>query len=198
LGFAWITLAVTGGLVALCFVIPLGWPGLWIPAAGGFVAAWFSLRRRSFLAEPILALGLTFLPVAAWQIQDGSTGKGFGLLLLTACLWTVSALVSVRKTHRTSDATLAKLAGLSTFAAIFTLKAAALVAFWLAGRELGLGVFYLIGLGAAGALTLYQLFLAKQRLDERAAALELWWGMAIFCAIAFHYVCGCKPPIPLA
>jgi 4-hydroxybenzoate polyprenyltransferase len=66
-----------------------------------------------------------------------------------------------------------------------------LLALWLAGRELELGLWYGLGLAVAAAFALYQQFLIRERKPEECFKAFLnnnYFGLAIFAGIALDYL----------
>ena len=66
-----------------------------------------------------------------------------------------------------------------------------LLALWLAGHELKLGLWYGIGLAGAAMFALYQQLLIRERKPEqclRAFLNNNYFGMSVFIGIALEYL----------
>jgi 4-hydroxybenzoate polyprenyltransferase len=66
-----------------------------------------------------------------------------------------------------------------------------LLALWLVGRELALGIWYRLGLWVAACLALYEQYLIRHRTREGCFAAFLnnnYFGMAVFVGIALDYL----------
>jgi 4-hydroxybenzoate polyprenyltransferase len=183
-------LALLFGVGALCFGLPLGWAGLLVPAAWGALAGWFVLRRRSYLSDPLLAVALALPAIMGWLTQGGAITKAGGLVVLAILLWLMAALI-VSPAQRAGATLVLLVPGRAPLAAA-VLKLAALGALALAGRQEHLGIFFQLGLLAALGLALYQAWTARRAHPPAAAVLEAWWGVAVFCGIAFHFLCACQ------
>jgi len=186
--FVWLLTAAS-----FCFALPLGWAGLTVPLGLMALVAWLDLRRRSYLSDAVLILAL-LLPVAgAWWIQlQPAAGvaaiKGGGLLLLGTGLWLAAALVALwpgTGLHR--GASFASLAGPRGWQVAAFLKAAALGALFLAGRQMELGPWYWAGLAAALLLLVIQVRGVRRRTPPSWLALEPWSGALVFAGLALHF-----------
>lgn len=185
------SVAVALFAASLCFALPLGWAGVLVPGMAGLVMVSWRLRERSYLADPLLALGFACTVPAAWVIQGPSPAKATGLLFLAAALWRLAALLTVARPAEAPARSLIHLCASASPWAASLMRCAALLALWLAGRPYDLGIFFQLGLLSAAALTAYQFEAARRGEPERAEGLDLWWGMALYCGITFHTLCLC-------
>jgi hypothetical protein len=46
-------------------------------------------------------------------------------------------------------------------------------------------------------ITLYYAWTARRPNPPSPVVLEAWWGAAVFCGIAFHFLCGCRAAAPV-
>ena len=119
---------------------------------------------------------------------------GWLLLLITvvwACIYdTLYAMADREDDRRLGVRSTALLFGSMDLLAVGCLQAIMLFGLWLAGRQAGFGTAYLVGLAAAAALFVWQLWIARRR--EPAACLRAFRannhvGMAVFLGIAVDH-----------
>jgi 4-hydroxybenzoate polyprenyltransferase len=173
------------GAGALCFALPLGAAGWLVPATLGLAAAWYQIRRRSYLSDPLLALALMLPPLAAWLAVGGGAARSAGLLLLAVALWVVAALVT--SPLQRGSANLAALLESHARPGALVLRFAALISLWLAGRPAHLGLWFWLGLASALALDVLRWF---QPAPLRSTPPWLWealWGGVIFAGVVASF-----------
>jgi 4-hydroxybenzoate polyprenyltransferase len=173
------------GAGALCFALPLGAAGWLIPATLAVTAAWYSLRQRSYLSDPLLAAALMLPALAAWLAVGGGAARSAGLLLLAVALWVVAALIT--SPLQRGSANLAALLESHARMGALVLRLAALFSLWLAGRPAHLGLWFWLGLGLALVLDLLRW---SQPAPVRSIAPWLWeaiWGGAIFVGVVASF-----------
>jgi 4-hydroxybenzoate polyprenyltransferase len=133
------------------------------------------------------------VPPAAW------------LLFLASVAWIVSydtlyAMVDRDDDLRVGIKSAAILFGSADRFAVGLLQASALATLALLGVQLGLGLFYHLGLAAAATLFVYQHYLIRERNREgcvKAFLNNVWVGFALFTGIALETMIGRMPGAPL-
>jgi len=189
-------------LLALAALLLLGWPTLVIALCAAFLGvAFLILRRRTFLGELLLALALACATLAGFTAAGSLPGKTAWLVYTAAVLWIGAALTQYAALHLQQHARL----GIKSITMLFgradrwliaLLQLFALAALGLAGHQEKLGVFMHLALAVGLALGLYQQYLmagASETGYRRAWINNLWFGLALFCGIAFAYLCRCAP-----
>lgn len=187
-------------LLALVPLLLLGWRTLLIALSVAVLGTVFlALRRRTFLGELLLALACAAATLAGFTASGALPGKTAWLVYTAAVLWIGAALTQYAALHLQQHARL----GIKSITMLFgradrwlvaLLQLFALAALWLAGQQEKLGVFMPIALAVAAALGLYQQYLMARASDQgyrRAWLNNLWFGLALFCGIAFSYLCRC-------
>lgn len=193
--------ALAVAVAGLCFTLPLGWPLLLLPLS--LLSVWGALffQRRTYLAQTGLALGVAWLVPAAWTAQGVIPGKAAWLLFVAVLFWATALVVLFYLPRPAKDAdegllTLPMLFGGFARRAVGGFQLLSLLAFYLLGRQAELEIFFTLGLMSAAALTAYQQFLLYNRADregwQQALRANVWWGVAVFCGVAFHYLCACR------
>ena len=189
------------GLAGLCFALPLGWPLLLLPLALLSIGAALFFQRRTYLAQMGLALAVAWLVPAAYATQAVVPGKSAWLLFLAVLFWGAALVLLFYLPKRAADAdenilTLPMLFGSLSRPAIAGFQLLAVLSLYLLGRQSELGIFFTLGLLTAAALTGYQQYLLYYHPDREGWRLALianvWWGVAVFCGVAFHYLCACS------
>jgi len=59
------------------------------------------------------------------------------------------------------------------------------------GDQMGMGLFYYLGLAVAAALAAYQIYLIKDRDEQlcfKAFLNNLWFGAAVFSGMVLHFM----------
>jgi 4-hydroxybenzoate polyprenyltransferase len=187
-------------LAGLVFVIPLGWPLLLLPLSLASAAAAFFFQKKTYLAQTGFAFGAAWLVPTAYLSQGAVPGKAAWLLFIAVLFWATSQVLLAYLPRPAKDAeqgllTLPMLFGKFARQAVAGFQLLALLSLYLLGHQLDLKIFFTLGLASAAALTLYQQYLLFYRPDREgwrlALAVSVWWGIAIFCGVAFHYLCAC-------
>jgi 4-hydroxybenzoate polyprenyltransferase len=193
-----IALFVVLMLAALGLVLLTNQRTVLLAIAGALLTIVYPFMKR-FIAAPQFVLGLAFawgVPMA-YAAQTGEAVPQTGwLLYLCALVWVVVYDTEYAMADREDDLkagveSTAILFGEMDIAIIAGLKVVLLAGLVLLGREAGLGLWFGIGLGAAGLSGLRQLWLIRRRDPEeclRAFANNAWFGGAIFVGIALDYV----------
>lgn len=168
-----------------------------------FAGGYLFLMRRTYLAQMVLAAAVAWPVLAGFAVQ-AEINKLSWLVFTAAQLWVLAALILYYFPRRALNArdkilTLPLLLGSSSRYAVAALQFAALITLFLAGRQEALGIFFSLGLMVALAISLYQQFLIYRPEGEnyiRAYRMNLWWGLAIFCGISFHFLCQAQGGCP--
>jgi len=162
-----------------------------------FVAFIYPFMKR-FTSLPQVVLGVAF----SWGILMAFTATrlqlppGAFVLFVANLLWTVAYDTEYAMVDRDDDLALgikstAILFGTADRAMIGMMQAMFLFAIWLAGRQFGLGLWFLLGLLVAAGLLVYQQFLIRDRRADgcfKAFLNNNWVGLAIFAGVVLHYL----------
>jgi 4-hydroxybenzoate polyprenyltransferase len=132
----------------------------------------------------------------AYAAQTGGVPRIGWLLFIAGLLWTMAydtmyAMVDREDDRKIGIRSSAILFGDADRFIIGVMQLMVLLALWLAGKELQLGLWYGLGLAIAAVFALYQQFLIRERKPEdcfKAFLNNNYFGMAIFVGIALHYV----------
>ncbi len=166
---------------------------IYLSVAGAFLAATYPfLKRHTYL--PQVYLGLAFgwgIPMAFAAVQ-GKVPPLAWLLFLGNLLWTTGydtwyAMVDRDDDLRMGAKSTAILFGDADLVALGVLYAGFVVAMVLLGRQAGLGVNYLAGLGVAAGFIVWQFVVGRTRAPAdcfRAFLANNWVGLAVFVGIA--------------
>ena len=188
---AFATLAAFGLVLALNkFAIALSFFALALAASYPFT--------KRFLSIPQAYLGVTFgfgIPMA-FAAASNDLPPLCGWLLLANIFWVLAYDTEYAMVDRDDDLeigikTSAILFGRYDVAAVMLCYAAMLAVLVLIGMKLQFGLYYYLGLGAAGVLMLYHYTLIRGRSREgcfKAFLHNNWVGGVIFAGIAADYV----------
>jgi len=196
--FEAIVLFVVLMLAALGLVLLTNELTLQLAIVGALLTIVYPFMKR-WIAAPQFVLGLAFawgVPMAFAAQTGGPVPQTAWLLYLCALVWVVIYDTEYAMADREDDLKLgiqstAILFGEMDIAIIAGLKIVLLAGLVLLGREVGLGLWFGVGLGAAALLGLRQLWLIRRRdPDEclRAFANNAWFGGAIFAGIVLDYI----------
>jgi 4-hydroxybenzoate polyprenyltransferase len=192
-----VALCVGLGLIALGLVMTLS-PLTQLFALGGAVLLMtYPLFKRFFpLPQFYLGIAFTWSVPMAFAAQTGAVPKLAWLLFIAGLLWTMVYDTMYAMVDRDDDLRM----GMRSSAILFgdadrfiigTMQLMTLLALWLAGRELQLGLWYGLGLASAAIFALYQQYLIRARAREdcfRAFLNNNYFGMSVFIGIALEYV----------
>jgi 4-hydroxybenzoate polyprenyltransferase len=196
-------LRLAAGLgAAAVLLLPLtNWTTVWLALVSvGAALLAPVVRRRTYLGEAYYGLLFGLSALLAYAVGADALPKVAWLLYVGTALWVASwaivvAVLQVEQDARAGLRSMAMVFGRNDRLMIALLQLTALAALVLAGRQLELGVFYRIGLGAALVLMAYQQSLLHSRHPvgyRRAYLNNLWVGAAVFTGIVFHYLCLAK------
>nr|VFJ50572.1 MAG: 4-hydroxybenzoate polyprenyltransferase [Candidatus Kentron sp. DK] len=164
-----------------------------------FLAASYPFMKR-FTHLPQVHLGLAYGcgSLMAFSAQTGQVPPLAWLIAMAVVLWvvahdTIYALVDRPDDIRIGVKSTAILFGGADRIVIAGIQMAVLLVLVVIGGQAGLGVYYYLGLAAAGALGLYQQYLIRT-LDRdrcfRAFLNNNWFSAVIFAGIYIDYCCG--------
>lgn len=194
-------LLLAGGLSILAFVLilPLNTLVIALSVPALFLAASYPFTKR-FFAIPQAYLGLAFgfgIPMAYAAVR-GDVPVEAWLLLLANLFWSVAYDTEYAMVDRPDDLKIGIRTSAITFGrfdvtAIALCYAATLGLLAWVGQRVGLGTLFYAGLGVAGAIALYHLWLIRKR--EGAACFKAflhntWFGFAVFAGLLASYLAG--------
>ena len=191
----WLAAAVT--LAAFCLVLALNRFAIALSFVALALAASYPFTKR-FLSIPQAYLGVTFgfgIPMAFAAVSN-SLPPPCWWLLLANIFWVLAydteyAMVDRDDDLRIGIRTSAILFGHYDVAAVMLCYAAMLAVLVMIGMKLQFGLYYYLGLGAAGFIMLYHYSLIRERQREgcfKAFLHNNWVGGVIFAGIAANYV----------
>ena len=183
-------------LVALSLVLRLN-PLVQLYSLGGAVLAVVYPFLKRFISLPQFWMGAAFswsIPMA-FAAETGAVPRLAWLVFCAGVLWAAAYDTLYGMVDREDDLKI----GLKSTAILFgdadrliigLMQGLTLVALWLAGRKVGLGPWWLGGLGAAGMTFVYQQWLIRRRERDacfRAFLNNAWTGACIFTGLLLHY-----------
>ena len=191
----WLAAAVT--LAAFCLVLALNRFAIALSFVALALAASYPFTKR-FLSIPQAYLGVTFgfgIPMAFAAVSNSLPPLAWWLLLANI-FWVLAydteyAMVDRDDDLRIGIKTSAILFGRHDVAAVMLCYAAMLAVLVIIGMKLQFGLYYYLGLGAAGFIMLYHYSLIRERQREgcfKAFLHNNWVGGVIFAGIAANYV----------
>jgi 4-hydroxybenzoate polyprenyltransferase len=191
----WLAAAVTLG--AFCLVLALNRFAIGLSFVALALAASYPFTKR-FLSVPQAYLGVTFgfgIPMAYAAVTNQLPAPCWWLLLANI-FWVLAYDTEYAMVDRDDDLkigirTSAITLGRYDVAAVMLCYAAMLAVFVFIGVKLGFGLYYYLGLGAAGGIMLYHYRLIRERRREdcfKAFLHNNWVGGVIFAGIAADYV----------
>lgn len=187
-------------LVACAFwlILPLMTPLLFgLGVAAVFLAVSYPFTKR-FFAVPQAYLGVAFgfgIPMA-FAVMLGTVPAIAGWLLAANVCWAIAydteyALVDIEDDRKIGIQTSAITFGRFDIVIIMLCYGATLALLGIAGRQLGFGWPYALGLAAAAVISVYHYTLIRGRERKRCFKAFLhnnWFGAAIFAGIVGHYL----------
>jgi 4-hydroxybenzoate polyprenyltransferase len=193
----WLAAGLT--LAAFSLVLTLNVLTIALSFAALALAATYPFTKR-FLAVPQAYLGVAFgfgIPMAFAALTDDLPALAWWLLLANI-FWAVAydteyAMVDRDDDLRIGIRTAAITLGRFDVAGVMLCYCAMLAVLVLIGMHLNFGVYYYLGLGAAGLLMLYHYTLIRGRGREgcfKAFLHNNWVGGVIFAGIAANYAWG--------
>jgi 4-hydroxybenzoate polyprenyltransferase len=192
-------IAICGGLglVALGLALTLNPLTQLLTLVGGVLVVTYPFFKRFFpLPQLYLGVAFTWSVPMAFAAQTGVFPSRIAIVMFLAGLaWTIAYDTMYAMVDREDD----KKIGIRSSAILFgdadrfiigILQLMSLLAMWLIGKEMELGLWYGLGVACAAMFALYQQFLIRQRKPEdcfRAFLNNNYFGMSIFIGIALEY-----------
>jgi 4-hydroxybenzoate polyprenyltransferase len=186
------------GLIALGLALTLNHLTQMLTLVAALLLLTYPFFKRFFpLPQVYLGAAFTWSVPMAFAAQTGAAPPRLAwLLFIAGLLWTTAYDTMYAMADREDDRKL----GIRSSAILFAdadrfiigiMQLMCLLALWLAGRELGLGLWYGLGLALAAVFALYEQLLIRERQPERCVQAFLnnnYFGMAVFGGIALDYV----------
>jgi 4-hydroxybenzoate polyprenyltransferase len=185
------------GMIALGLVLTLNQLTQLLALVGGMLVLTYPFMKRFFpLPQFYLGAAFTWSVPMAYAAQTNTVPRLAWLLFLAGLLWTMAYDTMYAMVDREDDRKL----GIRSSALLFgdadrfiigVMQLMTLLALWLAGSELKLGLWYGLGLAVAAIFALYEQFLIRQRKPEdclKAFLNNNYFGMAIFVGIALEFI----------
>jgi 4-hydroxybenzoate polyprenyltransferase len=190
----WLAAGLT--LAAFCLVLAFNWLTVALSFAALALAATYPFTKR-FLAVPQAYLGVAFgfgIPMAFAAASNDLPALAWWLLLANI-FWAIAYDTEYAMVDRDDDLkigikTAAITLGRFDVAGVMLCYAAMLATLVIIGVRLRFGVFFYLGLGAAGLFVLYHYTLIRERRREgcfKAFLHNNWVGGVIFAGIAANY-----------
>ncbi|MGH8185873.1 MAG: 4-hydroxybenzoate octaprenyltransferase [Steroidobacteraceae bacterium] len=192
-----VALCIGLGMIALGLVMTLNPLTQLFALGGAFLMLTYPFFKRFFpLPQFYLGAAFTWSVPMAFAAQTGVVPRLAWVLFIAGLLWTMAYDTMYAMVDREDDRKL----GLRSSAILFgdadrfvigIMQLMSLLALWLAGTELKLGLWYGLGLAFAAVFALYQQLLIRERKPEdcfRAFLNNNYFGMSVFIGIALEYV----------
>jgi 4-hydroxybenzoate polyprenyltransferase len=183
-------------LLAFALVLTLNAKAILMSAVGVALAASYPfVKRYSHLPQIHLGVAFGWAVPMAFAAQTGGVPKVGWLLFIATILWatvydTMYAMVDREDDIRIGVKSTAILFGDLDRTMIGFLQSLLMLALFIIGRELQLGLAYHLALVVAAALAVYQQYLIRDRDRNgcfRAFLNNNWFGIAVFCGIVLSY-----------
>ena len=192
-----IMLFVALSLIALGLVMTLDRLTQQLALIGAVLTVTYPFFKR-FFPIPQMYLGIAFswsVPMA-YAAEAGTISRIGWLLFMASLLWTTAYDTMYAMVDREDDMKIgvrssAILFGDADRAVIGIMQLMTLLALWLVGHDLVLGVWYHGGLASAACFSLYEQWLLRERNPDRCLRAFLnnnYVGMAVFIGIALDYL----------
>lgn len=184
-------------LIAFALVLTLNGLTIALSFVGAALAATYPFSKR-YTQLPQVYLGMVFgwgIPMA-FAAQTGTVPRLAWLLFMANVLWstiydTMYAMVDRPDDIKIGVKSTAILFGDDDRVILTLLQILFFIVMLAVGHLAGLGRYYYLGLAAAALLGVYQQYLIRER--DAAGCFKAflnnnWFGAAIFCGIALHYI----------
>jgi 4-hydroxybenzoate polyprenyltransferase len=164
---------------------------------GALLAAIYPfMKRHTYLPQVFLGLAFGWSVPMAWAAQTGEVDRIAWLLLTATVVWataydTMYAMVDRRDDLKVGVKSTAILFGEADRLIIGVLQVTILLILLIIAIQLGLGVFFYLGLLAASGLAVYQQYLIRHREEPacfRAFLNNNWFGAVIFAGLLLNYI----------
>ena len=192
-------IAICGGLglVALGLALTLNQIAQLLTVVGGVLVVTYPFFKRFFpLPQFYLGVAFTWSVPMAFAAQTGAFPPRIAwVMFMAGLLWTMAYDTMYAMVDREDDKKLgirssAILFGDADRSIIGIMQLMTLLAMWLIGKEMEMGLWYGLGIATAALFALYQQLLIRQRKPEdcfRAFLNNNYFGMSIFIGIALEY-----------
>lgn len=192
-------IAICGGLglVALGLALTLNPIAQLLTVVGGVLVVTYPFFKRFFpLPQFYLGVAFTWSVPMAFAAQTGVFPPRIAwVMFMAGLLWTMAYDTMYAMVDREDDKKLgirssAILFGDADRSIIGIMQLMTLLAMWLIGNEMEMGLWYGLGIATAALFALYQQLLIRQRKPEdcfRAFLNNNYFGMSIFIGIALEY-----------
>lgn len=186
------------GLIALGLAMTLNRLTQLFTLAGAVLVLTYPFMKR-FFPIPQFYLGVAFtwsVPMAFVAHTATIPPRLAWVLFLAGLLWTMAYDTMYAMADREDDRKL----GIHSSAILFgdadrfivgVMQLMSLLALWLVGRDLKLGLWYGLGLACAAIFALYEQLLIRERKPEQCVRAFLnnnYFGMSVFIGIALEYL----------
>ena len=181
---------------ALILVLTTNWLTVLLACGGAITALIYPfMKRYTYMPQAILGLAFSFGTLMAFSATTGEVPQVAGLLMIANIIWTVAYDTEYAMVDRNDDLLLGLKSSAILFAeldkaAIATLQVLFLIIMYAAAEPVGLGTWYMLGLGCAAGLFIYQQYLIRDRDRDGCFAAFLnnhWCGLGIFVGVLLHY-----------
>jgi 4-hydroxybenzoate polyprenyltransferase len=181
---------------ALLLVLTTNWLTVLLAFGGAITALIYPfMKRYTYMPQAILGLAFSFGIPMAFAAATGEVPLVAGLLMIANIVWTVAFDTEYAMVDRNDDLLLGLKSSAILFAeldkaAIATLQVLFLIIMYAAAEPVGLSTWYMLGLGCAAGLFIYQQYLIRNRDRDGCFAAFLnnhWCGLGIFVGIFLHY-----------
>lgn len=184
------------GLIALGLALTLNHLAQLLTLVGGVLVVTYPFFKRFFpLPQFYLGAAFTWSVPMAFAAQTGAVPRLGWVMFIAGLLWTMAYDTMYAMVDREDD----KKLGIRSSAILFgdadrcivgIMQLMTLLALWLIGREMELGLWYGLGIAVAAMFALYQQLLIRQRKPAdcfKAFLNNNYFGMSVFIGIALEY-----------
>ena len=184
-------------LTAFALVLLMNRLTILLSVGGALLAAIYPfMKRYTHLPQVVLGAAFAWAVPMAFAAQSNEIPIVAWLLFIATVLWTVAydtmyAMVDREDDLKVGVKSTAILFGDADKVIIGFIQILVLVTLGIVGDHLAMSWFYYAGLAVAALLAIYQQYLIKDRNGPRCFRAFLnnnWFGGAVFCGIASHYV----------
>jgi len=183
-------------LSAFVLVLSMNMLTIYLSVGGAVLAAIYPfMKRHTYLPQVFLGLAFGWAIPMAFAAQTGEVPVVAWLLLTATVLRDTAydsmyAMVDIEEDLKIGVKHTENLFGDADRVVIGTLQFMLLLTLWIIGNNLGLGIFYFLGVLAAASLCVYQQYLIRHRSQEgcfKAFLNNHWFGAVIFAGLVLHY-----------
>ncbi len=154
------------------------------------------MKRYTYMPQVVLGAAFAWAVPMAFAAQTGTVPTVCWLVFIATVLWTVAydtmyAMVDREDDLRIGVKSTAILFGDADKLIIGFLQMGVLAILFLVGEQLGMGVYYYVGLACATVLALYQQSLIRDRSPGgcfKAFLNNNWFGIVVYAGILVHYL----------